>query len=331
VSGDSISLPERTTGLEVSTELASVNRRVALNVAWYNERSRDVLVATPAFVGQTGEISNTGVEAHLHTIPLNGTTNQPDLRWEITASIARNSNTVDRLIGSVDSIALSPQLWGTSFSAVSGEPLGVIFGTRYLRDATSGALLLTNGLPIPDASGLQVLASTQPSWTSSLRSAVRIGTFDFSFLLDARHGGKVFSATNLWGSFAGTLESTLEGRETGLLIAGLDSVTGVANTDSVTAQDYFHALAGIHEAWVFNGSYWKLRDARITYALPLRFVPGFRDHVLRASIVGRNLLMSARAPNIDPESALSTSVFQGFEMGQLPGTRSIGLQFTIAP
>jgi hypothetical protein len=99
----------------------------------------------------------------------------------------------------------------------------------------------------------------------------------------------------------------------------------------VSAEDYFHSLAAIHEAWVYDASYAKLRQASLTYELPLRSVPGFREQTARFSVIGRNLVTWAKAPNIDPENALSVGVFQGFEMGQLPTTRSIGFQLTITP
>jgi hypothetical protein len=38
------------------------------------------------------------------------------------------------------------------------------------------------------------------------------------------------------------------------------------------------------------------------------------------------------APNIDPETILSTSTFlRGAEMGQLPTARSVGVQVTLTP
>jgi hypothetical protein len=41
--------------------------------------------------------------------------------------------------------------------------------------------------------------------------------------------------------------------------------------------------------------------------------------------------MWSKAPNIDPETAVSTWGIQGFELGQLPTTRSVGVQITITP
>jgi hypothetical protein len=250
--------------------------------------------------------------------------------WRLATSIARNRSTLEALGTGTDEVALAPSMWGATLTARTGEPLGVIMGSRQLRDST-GALILRNGLPIADAIGGVVLGSVQPDWSVSLTSQFRLGAVELDVLFDARMGGEVFSATNRWGSYAGSLESTLRGRESGMVVAGVDSVTGTANADSVSTQDYFHALGGIVEPWVFDASFWKLREARLTYALPLRFVPGFREHTFRASLVGRNLLAGARAPNIDPETALSTGVFRGFEMGQLPGTRSVGMRFSITP
>jgi hypothetical protein len=161
---------------------------------------------------------------------------------------------------------------------------------------------------------------------------------ELSLLFDARLGGKIFSATNMWGSYSGALESTLVGdRAPGaavgdsLTIAGVDSVSGSANTTRVSAEQYFHALAAISEPWVYDASYTKLREARLSYAIPTRFLPGFREHILSVSLIGRNLFTWSDAPNIDPETTLSAGTFSGFEMGQLPGARSIGLQVTISP
>jgi len=69
----------------------------------------------------------------------------------------------------------------------------------------------------------------------------------------------------------------------------------------------------------------------VSYVVPLRFLAGFRDRTLRLSLIGRNVFTWAKAPNIDPETALSTGVFLGFEMGQLPGTKSVGFALSVAP
>ena len=89
--------------------------------------------------------------------------------------------------------------------------------------------------------------------------------------------------------------------------------------------------AAIHEPWIYDASYAKLRETRVTIERQLTFLPVLRDATGRLSIIGRNLATWAKAPNIDPETALASGVFQGFEMGQLPGTRSVGIAISVTP
>jgi len=325
--------PERTQGLELGTRIVSANTRVGFELTAYRERSTELVVTTAvgdgsALLSQTGKIFNSGFTTTLRAEALRG----EGLNWDITASYARNTSTVDALFEGTFQAPLSPSLFGAGLAAGIGSPVGVIVGTRYLRDAATGSLILRNGLPIADASSpFTVFGSWQPDWTGSLQSRLRYAGAELFVLLDVRMGGKIFSATNMWGSYAGTLESTVAGREDSLLIAGTDSVTGAANATRVSPEDYFHALGAIHEPWVYDASYTKLREARVSYELPTRFLPGFREHSLRVSLIGRNLITWTKVPNVDPETALSVGVFQGFEMGQLPGVRNVGFQLTIAP
>jgi hypothetical protein len=327
--GDSTALPERTRGVELATEIASRHGRVALDLTIYDEKSRELLAAVPGLAGQTAELSNRGIEAQLRLSPLRAGIG--GVQWDIAASVARNRNRVNQLAAGIDEIALGPSIWGASLVARRGEPTGVITGRRYLRDSSTKALMLKNGLPIPDQSATAVLGSVHPDWTASLTNSFRIGGAEIEFLLDGRMGGRMFSATNLWGSYAGTLESTVQDRDAGVTLAGIDSTTGAPNTITRSAEDYFHSLGAIHEAWVYDASYWRLRETRMTYVVPLNFVPGLREYTVRATLVGRNLLTSTQTPNFDPESVLSPGAFQGFEMGQLPTTKSIGIRLRISP
>lgn len=342
--------PERTTGLELGLRTASTGGRVAFDVTGYRERTTDVLVLATngdgsLFASQSGEIFNGGIEAGVRTrvIGVGAADAEGDgPSWDLDVSFGRNSSTVDRLGLAGDpgelELSLSPDLFGARFGARVGHGAGVILGSRQLRN-DQGQLLLRNGLPMADASApFSVLGVAHPDWTASLGSNARLMGVELSFLLDVRMGGKIFSAANMWGSFAGTLESTLIGdRAVGaapgdsLTIPGIDSTTGAANTTRVSAEQYFHALGAISEPWVYDASYTKLREARLTYELPARFLPGFREHALRVSVVGRNLFTWAKAPNIDPETTLSSGGFAGFEMGQLPSARSVGIQVSIAP
>ena len=333
--------PERTTAVQLGTVLGSAGGRVTVELTGYRERSTDLLVATApgdgsAVLSQSGQVFNGGLEGAARVAVVRG----QSLSWDLDGSFSRNVSTVDALQPGIGRAPLAPTVFGATSAASIGSSTGVIVGSRYLRDA-SGSLVLRGGLPLPDNSGLAILGSAQPDWTATLRSRIGYRGFELVALFDARVGGEVFSATNLWGSYAGTLTTTLVGDRDAsgnpvmpadsLVIAGVDSASGLANATRVSAEQYFHALGEITEPWVYDASVARLRLVQLSYSLPMRMVPGLREHVLRFTLVGRNLALWSRAPNIEPGLTFSSQPFQGFEMGQLPGVRSIGLHFSLAP
>ena len=95
-------------------------------------------------------------------------------------------------------------------------------------------------------------------------------------------------------------------------------------------QDYYHALSAVQEPWVYSATYLKLREARLSVQFPGNF-PGSPFQSVILSLIGRNLYLNAKAPNIDPESVFSAYQLPGLEMGQLPATRSVGFQIRLSP
>ena len=175
-----------------------------------------------------------------------------------------------------------------------------------------------------------MLGEPGPAWIAGLSSSLQYRWFEFSVLVDTHHGGSVFSATNLVGAYSGVLAETAVRPDSGLLISGLDFGTRTANTTHVSTEDYYHALGAIGERWVYDASFVKLREARVSFSLPLKFITLLNAQSLRASLIARNAAIWTKAPNIDPETALSASPVRA-EMGQLPATKSLGFQVTLTP
>jgi hypothetical protein len=191
-------------------------------------------------------------------------------------------------------------------------------------------LLLNNGLPQSTPTDT-ILGYSQPNWFGGLSNTIRYRNVELSFLLDGQMGGSVYSATNRWGGVYGTLAETEFRPDTGIVIAGIDVATNQPNATHVSTEDYYHALGAIAERWVYSASYLKLRELRLGASFNPPNVAGFQNSRVEVSLIGRNLGLWATAPNIDPESIISSSSYQGFELGQPPRTRSIGLQVTIVP
>ena len=324
--------PEVTNGFELGTDFTFRRFGLGVGLTYYHEKTSDLILPVANSTGglavtNIGATTNQGVDARLTAQLGDGA---EGLGWNIAANASKNSNQVDALSGAQTSVALGPSRWGVSVEARPGQPLGVLRGLRLQRDA-SGSLVLRNGLPVGDsASGPQQLGVGQPSWSFGVQNTLRYRWVSFTAQADARVGGQLFSATNMIGSYSGTLASTAFRPDTGLLIAGVDAATGKANTRHVSTQDYYHALGSVPEPWIYSASFLKLREMRLSALIPLGF-GSLPFESVRASIVGRNLRMWAKAPNIDPEAVFSPYQLQGVEMGQLPTTKSIGVEITIVP
>ena len=323
-----LSAPELTTGVEAGATLRMFESRVSADVSLYSDRSENLLFASSGGFARTGSLSNKGIEASVALVPLRM---ENGFEWSIGTTFGRNSNLVESLSSGGPAVTLAPAFGGASIVARIGSSLGVIVGNAYLRDGT-GQLLLRDGRPLVDSiGGPRVLGESVPTWIGGLSSSARYRGLAVSILLDTHQGGRVFSASNRAGAYAGVLAETAFRPDTGLLLAGLDVTTGGRNTVHVSTEDYYHALGAITERWVYDASFVKLREARVSFTLPLRFIPSLQVQSLRASIIGRNLAMWTNTPNIDPEAVLSTSTFRGAEMGQLPTAKSIGFQLSLTP
>ena len=322
-----ISGPEVTTSLEAGANLHMLESRVGLDISLYSDRSENLLFSSGGGFVRTGALSNKGIEASLSLVPLrmaNG------LVWSVGATFGKNTNLVESLPDG-PAVKLAPSFGGASIEARNGSSLGVIVGNAFLRDGT-GQLILRDGHPLADSlGGPRVLGESVPTWIGGLNSSVRVRGIELNVLLDTHQGGRLFSASNMAGAYSGVLAETGFRPDTGLLINGLDVATGSRNTVHVSTEAYYHALGPITERWVYDASFVKLREARASYTVPLQFISALRVQSLRASIIGRNLAMWTNAPNIDPETVLSTSTFRGAEMGQLPTAKSLGFQLSLTP
>ena len=130
------------------------------------------------------------------------------------------------------------------------------------------------------------------------------------------------------------MAETVVGRETGIVGNGVVN-TGTAtepvyvpNATKISSEEWhkkYYALTN-NEATIFDGSYVKLREVKLSYTFSgqvFKKLP-FRD--LTISAVGRNLLLlRSNVPHIDPETSYyNDGNLQGIENGQIPTTRTVG-------
>jgi len=331
--------PEQTQAWEVGTELSFLEGRAGLDFTYYQKRTTDQILTasvapssgfTSAAVN-AGELSNKGVEVQFTASPIKAS-RADGFNWDVTANYAHNTNRLESLYGNSTTYLIGQKFFNVSIEARVGQPYGSIVGRAYRRDSLGRQVLSsTSGTPLA-ALTTSVLGNIQPKWTGGFINTFRWHNFDLTGQLDARIGGQLYSATNSWGTYAGILSNTLQGREDSVTVSGV-LANGTAVTRKVSAENYWHGVGynSGDEGNIVDASYVKLRELRFGWAVPPTLLRGLNGYRLNVALVGRNLWTHANAPNIDPETAFSAGNQQGLEMGQLPATRSLGFQLSVTP
>jgi TonB-linked SusC/RagA family outer membrane protein len=330
--------PEFTTGTEFGIDLNAFNNRIRFAGTYYDQTSSDLILPLQVD-GATGyttsylnaaEMTNKGIELQLGVTAIKN----DNFSFDIDLNFAKNENEVVSL-GGLDAYVLGGQ-WDMQLRASPGEAFGAIYGFPYSRTDT-GEIIYENGLPKVNNSKLVSLGNITPDWSGGANFAIKYKNFDLSTLVDAKIGGDIFSMSYMWGRYAGTLEETLIGRETGVVGDGVmsDGAGGyVANNVVVGAKafnQYAYNYSNFTESGIFDASYVKLRQIVFGYSLPKKWLEGTFIQDFKVSVVGRNLaILYKKAPHIDPESAFSNSNGeQGQEFGQLPSARTYGFNINV--
>ena len=216
-----------------------------------------------------------------------------------------------------------------------GRTFGAIYGFRKLRDASGNIIFDTNSnLPLQTDNN-QELGKGVPPLTMGLSNEFKYKNFSLDILVDGKFGNSIFSVMEVYATRLGLLKSTLEGRESGLVLNGVTK-TGDKYTYTVPVTNlraaYYNAQNRYTELFVHDASFVKLRQVILSYRLPVSKIGFLKNNVQSASIalVGRNLLtLYKETDNFDPEQSLTNGAAQGIESIGLPRTRSYGVNLLL--
>lgn len=292
-----------------------------------------------------GEVSNTGHELLLNVVPVQ----KLNFNWNVTFNVSYNDNNVDQLYQ--DAKILNAQEARNQntlsqhripFTDEDGEYFeggySVIVGREHLR-INGQKVYDEDGLPVWDPKQ-RVLGSGIHPWGGGIQNDFAYKNITFGVLVDFKFGGDLYTGTNSTTYANGMHKATLEGRENGLTISGVDEEGNpqtwqIAANDPdgeglTTVQDYYGQLSNISEYFVEDASFIKLRSLTLGYQLPPRMTENLPFSAASVSVVGRNLwLMYSKVDNVDPESTYNTSNGQGLEYFGVPQTRSFGLNVNL--
>jgi len=321
---------------ELGLELRGFDNRIGLDVSYYKKNAKDQIlrISIPAATGYDFEMINAGnIQNQGWEVALNGTPvrTSSGFSWETMVNWSMNRNKVKELVEGTDRQILSD---GTSIQnlqivAEVGGSYGDMYGTGFLRDDAGNIIVGETGLPLQTSENIK-LGNNQPKWMLGWSNDFRYKNFSLGFLIDVNYGGDIYMGSIQQGARFGNLKMTLEGRE-GMVVPGVTQ-DGAVNAKQITAQQYYTAINGIAEAYVFDATNVRLRELSFGYSLPNSLLSKTPFTGVKASFVARNLFMiHHKTKGFDPEAGFSNaSSVQGYEFASMPTMRSLGFNINVS-
>lgn len=340
--------PSLNTSIEVGLDARFLQSRVGFSFTYYRETKKDEIipVSVPrgsgydSYLTNAGESLRRGIELSIDADVIKNTNN--GLVWNIAFNLGTYNTTVESLPGDLTAMTGVGGTGAFNFISVInqlGAKWGQLRGTRIARDADGNKIIQASGLYATESN--HYFGSIIPDFSGGIVNRLNYKGFSLAASIDFQKGGKFFSLTEQWGQSSGLMEETAATNDNGMNVrddvaegggvhvTGVDA-TGAAVDTYVDAHTYYSQWYSnlLAEPFIHDKSYIKLRDVSLSYDLTkvinVKFIKG-----LSIGVVGRNLwLMAVAKDNTnrwDP-SVLSTNYG---ENGQLPGTRSYGVNVKV--
>lgn len=339
--------PEQTTSREAGIELALFDGRLGLDATYYKSNTVDQIIPVSVSTAtgysskylNAGDVQNQGIELSLNATPVR----TPDISWTINVNWTRNRNLVVSLYDTSKNLQLATAQGGISINASLGQPYGTIQG-RAIEKLNGQNLIDADGYYVTTSNTTNVIGNVNPDWIGGIYNTIRFRNISLGFLIDMRKGGDLFSLDRFYSQYTGATADYVYLNDLGNPVRSpieegggriLQGVTedGKPNTTRVDAN--FANLTGATippSEYIYDASYIKLREATLTYSLPVALVERTRSFkAIDISLIGRNLwILHKNVPYADPEENLSSGNVQGIQSGAYPTARYMGFNVKLS-
>lgn len=338
--------PKINTNLEAGLDVAVLKNRLNFNFTFYNNYTENEVFGIPVLVESgysrklinSGKVRNRGVEMELTGFPFKSRA----FTWRIAANWSANKN---KVISIPDEFKDEPLGYNYSsvggavyFNAVVGGSLGDMYGYNLVRDPQGNVVWGSDGLTAKSTQ-MAKIGNAFPLWKAGIENSFQIKNVRIQFSFDGQYKGIVYSQTHHKMTEQGKLAHTLKYRdsEDGMMVGEgvVQNADGSysPNTTRILVSKYYsdyYRRANV-ETNSFDASYIKLRDARIGYVFPKTITESMKLREMSISLYGKNLWMWTKFPIFDPEAATldDSDITPGVDIGALPSTRTVGLNFNV--
>ncbi|HCC71723.1 MAG TPA: hypothetical protein DEQ09_11305, partial [Bacteroidales bacterium] len=336
---------ELITSNELGLDLKFFNNRFGIDLTFYKSSAKNQILSaavspTSGYSSQlinAGQIDNQGVEIMLMATPVRSS----DFSWDVMVNWSTNKNKVVELLGDIESLELY-RTEGNQVAVIAGidGAYGDMMGKGYVYHENGKIIVGENGIPL--IGEITKLGNVMPDWLASINNSFSYKGFNFSFLIDSRVGGEIYSRTDQDGWATGVLMSTVGNNPKGNPVRDPVEVGGGYLFDGVfedgTPNDVYlnldnvrwnQAFFTIADRWLFDATYVKLREVSLSYSLPRNVVSKINLSGIDIGLFARNVaILFSHTENLDPE--VSNRDASGYSQGSVyasnPSARNIGFR-----
>ncbi len=334
--------PGLSSSYEAGIDLKFFNNRIGLEFTAYRNDNKDQIIPIPVSstsgystaLINAGNIRTQGVELHINAVPVK----TPDFNWNIDVNFDKSASKVIQLAEGLTNYQLDATWRGLTINAREGQDWGLFVGRKIQIDPASGKRIVDeHGHFVFDLN--KELGSVLPDFKGGLVNSLTWRDLVLRFNMDFIVGGKFFSVTRMFNAYSGLAAETAGLNELGkpkrdpVADGGgilLDAVTadGKPNVNRIDAQEFYEGdLFALHDYWIFDQTYLKLREVALGYNVPTGLLGKMAVKSLYIGAVVRNpwLIYNAAGKGVD----ISEAETYWTEGGQLPSVRSFGLNIKI--
>ena len=336
--------PERTSAIELGTEIKFFKNRLGFEFNYYNNLTTDQILQAPisqssgatSTLINAGKVRNTGLELLLKGQPVKA----GDFTWDVMLNWATNRGTVEELAPGVNTFVIGQGANGGTVEARVGGRMGDIYGQDFARSPDGQIIYDKSGTTVVPRvnTNISLIGNYNPDWTMGLVNGFTYKNISLRAFIDYRSGGSIYSYTSAIMYRAGVIEASVPNRETPFVPAGVIQNADKSfspNTITSTGQNFYrnYFLANNIGANTYDATFMKLREVSVGVNLK-NYFPKLPIARADFSIFGRNLYTwtkDAFVNQINPEAFAFNggTLVPGFEAGQLPNTRTFGFNLTI--
>jgi len=328
--------PETSDTWEIGTNFRILKNRLGIDVAYYEARDYNNLVYNPvsdasgySTIAVNGsEFKRKGLEITLDATPVK----TDNFEWNTLINLSHYRRYQTEIYGG---------RLQTENYIKEGERTDRIYYNDGYQTNPEGEVIYENGFPVSDPNP-RYIGYDEPDLVYGISNTLKYKNVQLSFLFDGRLGGLMYSTTNqkMWwgGTSKGTLnpfrEDANAGENTyvgpGVVVTGgsvaydvngnitEDSRTYAPNEEPVNYINFMQTTSNYpyKNYHYYKENFIKLREITLTYQFAEKLLEKLPFDALDVSLVGRNLWLASKIPNVDPDS--------GVDNLQAPSTRNIG-------